>query len=106
VVKAKPKDVCLFLVRYITEEDLEFFRERVEKPGDVKGAGPWEHMVSKDFGSFTYEAWRRSIAVRLYTASSCSCSHITAACWCPACVSTAIVSGQGGTLARRNITGN
>ena len=32
---------------------------------DLKGAGPWEHMVYKDFGSFTYEAWRRSLAVSL-----------------------------------------
>ena len=51
--------------RYVTEKDLDFFKERVEQPGELKGAGPWEHMMYKDFGSFTYEAWRRSLAVRL-----------------------------------------
>ena len=51
--------------RYIQDKDLEFFKERVEQPGDLKGAGLWEHMVYKDFGSFTYEAWRRSLAVSL-----------------------------------------
>lgn len=49
--------------RYVTEKDLDFFKERVEQPGEVKGAGPWEHMMYKDFGSFTYEAWRRSLTV-------------------------------------------
>ena len=53
--------------RYIQNKDLEFFKERVEQPGDLKGAGPWEHMVYKDFGSFTYEAWRRSLAVSFIT---------------------------------------
>ncbi|CAL5219821.1 g1733 [Coccomyxa viridis] len=46
---------------YVGDQDLEFFKERVEVPGEVKGAGPWEHMMYKDFGSFTYEAWRRSL---------------------------------------------
>ena len=51
--------------RYVTDKDLDFFKERVEQPGEVKGAGPWEHMMYKDFGSFTYEAWRRSLTVCL-----------------------------------------
>jgi hypothetical protein len=55
--------------RYITEADLEFFKQRVEVPGEVKGAGAWEHMMSKDFGSFTYEAWRRWLSVRAQPAS-------------------------------------
>ena len=46
------------------DKDLAFFKERVEQPGEVEGAGPWESMVYKDFGSFTYEAWRRSLMVR------------------------------------------
>lgn len=46
--------------RYVGEEDMEVFKERLEQP---KGAGPWEHMMAKDFGTFTYEAWRRSLAV-------------------------------------------
>ena len=46
------------------DKDLAFFKERVEQPGEVEGAGPWESMVYKDFGSFTYEAWRRSLTVR------------------------------------------
>ena len=36
----------------------------MEGAGEVKGAGPWEHMVTKDFGSFTYEAWRRTLPVQ------------------------------------------
>lgn len=46
------------------DKDLALFKERVEQPGEVEGAGVWEHMVYKDFGSFTYEAWRRSLTVR------------------------------------------
>ena len=53
----------IFWCRYVGDQDLEFFKERVEVPGEVKGAGPWEHMMYKDFGSFTYEAWRRSLTV-------------------------------------------
>lgn len=51
------------LTRYITEADLQFFKDRVEGACELKGAGPWEHMVSKDFGNFTYEAYRRWLPV-------------------------------------------
>ncbi|KAK9834973.1 hypothetical protein WJX81_000907 [Elliptochloris bilobata] len=46
---------------YVTEEDLEVFKHRIECDGVVPGAGSWEAMMSKDFGGFTYEAWRRSL---------------------------------------------
>lgn len=66
--------------RYITEADLQFFKDRVEGAGEVKGAGPWEHMVTKDFGNFTYEAFRRWLPVgaglpNWMLAPPCSCIH-------------------------------
>ncbi len=48
------------------DEDMEFFKERLEVPA---GSGPWEHMMTKDFGTFTYEAWRRTLAVSACTAA-------------------------------------
>lgn len=54
-------DILMWLPeRYVGEEDMNFFKERLEEP---KGAGPWEHMMAKDFNTFTYEAWRRTLAV-------------------------------------------
>lgn len=50
--------------RYVTEEDLELFKHRVERDGVVPGAGPWEAMMTKDFGGLTYKAWRRTLPVR------------------------------------------
>lgn len=49
--------------RYVTEEDLEVFKHRIERGGTLPGAGAWEPMMSKDFGGFTYEAWRRKLPV-------------------------------------------
>lgn len=40
-----------------------------ERLGQPAGSGPWEHMMAKDFGTFTYEAWRRTLAVRPCRAS-------------------------------------
>ena len=54
----------LVMRRYVTEEDLELFKHRVERDGAVPGAGPWEAMMTKDFGGLTYEAWRRTLPVR------------------------------------------
>ncbi|KAK9909683.1 hypothetical protein WJX75_006002 [Coccomyxa subellipsoidea] len=44
---------------YVGEEDMDFLKERLGQPA---GSGPWEHMMAKDFGTFTYEAWRRTLA--------------------------------------------
>lgn len=55
--------VSLGTRRYVTEEDLELFKHRVEWDGAVPGAGPWEAMMTKDFGGLTYEAWRRTLPV-------------------------------------------
>jgi hypothetical protein len=50
--------------RYVNEEDLEVFKHRIERDGAVPGAGPWEAMMSRDFGGLAYEAWRRTLPVR------------------------------------------
>ena len=86
--------------RYVTDKDLEFFKERVEAPGELKGAGLWEHMMYKDFGSFTYEAWRRSLAVRMLSLSEAHAigaermhtALLLACCACPgaSCVMQAL----------------
>lgn len=66
--------------RYVGEEDMEFFKERLGKPA---GCGDWEHMMSKDFGTFTYEAWRRSTAVHSCTYSSVIPSLSPSISWPP-----------------------
>jgi len=40
------------------------FKHRIERDGAVPGAGPWEAMMSRDFGGLAYEAWRRTLPVR------------------------------------------
>lgn len=72
---------CTACNRYVTDKDLEFFKERMEQPGEVQGAGQWEHMVYKDFGSFTYEAWRRSLTVRLSACFSRQLESVVAMLW-------------------------
>ncbi|KAK9785505.1 hypothetical protein WJX73_000678 [Symbiochloris irregularis] len=47
---------------YVTEEDLEFFKDRVEREVELPGSGPWEHMMDKNFSELKYSAWRRRLA--------------------------------------------
>ena len=49
--------------RYVDVSDLEMFKERVEKEEAPAGVGNWEPMMDKDFGNFTYKAWRRTLPV-------------------------------------------
>lgn len=44
---------------HVTERDLHAFRAAVESPDGLKSWG--EPMLSKDFGSLTYKAWRRCL---------------------------------------------
>ena len=39
------------------------FKDRVENPQPPAGVGEWEAMMDKDFGNFTYAAWRRKTEV-------------------------------------------
>lgn len=34
---------------YVTEEDLGFFKYRVEQEGEVPGASAWSQLMKKDF---------------------------------------------------------
>jgi len=54
-------DECL-VCRYVDGKDLQLFKDKIEKE-DQSGAGAWEAMMDKDFGDFTYTAWRRKLAV-------------------------------------------
>ena len=57
---------CAVLTRrYITENDLSFFKAHMEQNVVVEGATNWEPMMNRDFGSFTYTAWRRILPVSL-----------------------------------------
>ena len=56
------------------EADLQFFKDRIEKEQPPPGVTQWEPMMNKDFGDFTYTAWRRSLPVR----QSCSLLPATA----------------------------
>ena len=49
--------------RYVTEEDLAFFKAHMEQNVPVDGATNWEPIMNRDFGSFTYTAWRRILPV-------------------------------------------
>ncbi len=51
--------------RYVTEDDLLFFKDHMERNVPVDGASNWEPMMNRDFGTFTYTAWRRILPVSL-----------------------------------------
>jgi len=57
--------LCQPVRRYITENDLSFFKAHMEQNVPVEGATNWEPMMNRDFGSFTYTAWRRILPVSL-----------------------------------------
>ena len=44
---------------HVTEQDLHSFRAAVEDPKSLASWG--EPMLTKDFGTMTYKAWRRSL---------------------------------------------
>lgn len=60
--------------RHITEDDLDFFKDRVERDVDMPGVGKWQHMTDLKLDTLTYSAWRRRLAVR---------SHAIAFLWMP-----------------------
>ena len=43
---------------------MTFFKDHMERNVPVDGASGWEPMMNRDFGSFTYTAWRRILPVR------------------------------------------
>jgi hypothetical protein len=45
---------------YVDAADLQLFKDKIEKE-DQSGQGAWEPMMDKDFGDFTYTAWRRKL---------------------------------------------
>ena len=47
----------------MTEEDLQFFKDRVERDVVLPGASGWQHMMNKNFNDVRYSAWKRSLAV-------------------------------------------
>ena len=49
--------------RYVNEEDLTFFKDHIEKNVEVEGATAWAPLMSRDFTTFTYTAWRRILPV-------------------------------------------
>ena len=49
--------------RYITDADLQFFKDRIERDAAPSGAKPWEHMMDKRGSGFSYSAWRSFVAV-------------------------------------------
>ena len=53
----------MYFCRYIGEEDLEFYKDRVERAVDFPGAGKWQHLMDKHFGDMQYSAWKRHLAV-------------------------------------------
>ena len=60
-----PAHVPLLWGRYVQGEDLEFFKDRVERPTPFPGCGDWELVMAKDFGGgVRYSAWKRHLAVR------------------------------------------
>lgn len=50
-------------LRYVSEEDLEFFKDHVERNVQLEGASKWEKQMDKDFSTFNYAAWRRILPV-------------------------------------------
>ena len=52
------------LHRYVTEADLDFFKQHCEQNVQLEGASKWEQQMDKDFDTFSYSAWRRILPVR------------------------------------------
>jgi len=46
---------------YVGEDDLGFFKYRIEQEGEVPGASAWSHMMDKKLPGATYTAWRRML---------------------------------------------
>lgn len=46
---------------YVNEADLKLFKDKIEKEEQPSDVGLWEPMMDKDFGNFTYTAWRRKL---------------------------------------------
>jgi hypothetical protein len=44
---------------YITEGDLQVFKDRCERNAPMEGATQWELQMDKDFSTFNYAAYRR-----------------------------------------------
>ena len=76
--------VSPLLCRYVTDEDLQFFKAHMEQNVPLEGATAWEPMMNRDFGSFTYTAWRRTLPVR--TAEHHSCPSQLPSLLLPSCV--------------------
>jgi hypothetical protein len=49
--------------RYVDAQDLQLFKDKIEKEDQPSDVGVWEPMMDKDFGDFTYTAWRRKLPV-------------------------------------------
>lgn len=49
--------------RYVDASDLQLFKDKIEKEDQPSDVGAWEPMMDKDFGDFTYTAWRRKLPV-------------------------------------------
>lgn len=65
--------------RYVTEADLEFFKDRVERDVELPAVGKWQHMTDLNLETLKYSAWRRRLAVstcHTYQPSSASHHHI------------------------------
>lgn len=56
--------------RPITEADLQFFKDRVERDVELPGAGSWQHMTDLTLANLTYSAWRRRLPVSIGTCST------------------------------------
>ena len=50
------------LCRYVDEQDLEFFKTKIERD-DPEEPAQLEPMMDKDYGNITYTAWRRKLKV-------------------------------------------
>eukprot|EP00884_Botryococcus_braunii_P016853 jgi/Botrbrau1/3851/Bobra.0183s0076.1 len=57
-VRSKTDDVDW----YITDADLQFFKDRIERDAAPSGAKPWDHMMDKRGPGFSYSAWRSFVA--------------------------------------------
>lgn len=57
---ARHRYASVYVCRYVSQSDLQFFREKVELEDEAE-ANNWSHMMDLSYEDTSYSAWRRSI---------------------------------------------
>jgi hypothetical protein len=91
--------VLLTAGRYITEGDLQVFKDRCERNAPMEGATQWELQMDKDFSTFNYAAYRRILPVQITTSLPVLRCQLMVTCRCDGKAASAADAADQVTLA-------